>query len=143
MYKLKPSIDQGVCVVPTDSNGWDEFLHTYMKAWVKRIQNWVLKVLPEHPVLVVRYEDLKIDSTREVERMLAFLQLPFSSDQVSQKLEEDFTTFKRVHSDESEFEHYTDDQRDHINSAILQVVELAEASNMTHVLRLNEYLRTL
>lgn len=143
MYKLKPSIDQGVCVVHTDSNGWDEFLHTYMKAWVKRIQNWVLKVLPEHPVLVVRYEDLKIDTTREVERMLAFLQLPFSSDQVSQKLEEDFTTFKRVHSDESEFEHYTDDQRDHIKSAILQVVKLAEASNMTHVLRLNEYLRTL
>ena len=52
----------------TDSSDWDKFLHTYMTACSSESQMWVLNQQPSHPVMVVRYEDLKTDTMKEMER---------------------------------------------------------------------------
>ena len=109
---------------------------------MKRIQKWVLQKNAEHPVLLVRYEDLKSNTIREVERMLVFLQRPFDADELSSRLAEDFTTFKRPHYTQNSFERYTSTQRLYMDAVLLQGIEYTQNSNMTHVLKLNEYLRS-
>lgn len=129
-----------VCFFPVVSDSWDEFLHSYMTFWVERVQNWVLvEHSGDHPVMVVRYEDLKQNTTKEVGRMLSFLQIPLSSEDLAQRLKEDFTTFRRSHS-EGDFEHYTAAQKLHLKSSLQHAIGLAAENNMTQVLRLNDYL---
>lgn len=112
-----------------------------MKAWLDRIQNWVLTQTPQHPVIVVRYEDLKQDTLKEVEKMVTFLGFPFNEEDTAQKLAEDFTSFKRPHNEEEDFKRYTDEQILHMKSVVLQAIKLTEDKNMTHVVRLSDYLQ--
>ena len=109
-----------------------------MTLWVKRIQNWALDQSPDHPVMVVHYEDLKLDPVKEVRRMLQFLDI--RSESLSQRLKEDFTTFRRPHGDVPDFQRYTSNQTYFMKSMLLRAAGLAEESNMTHILRLEEYL---
>lgn len=112
-----------------------------MTLWVERIQNWVLNRPSGHPVIVVRYEDLKQDTMMEVGRMLGFLNLHISSENLSQRLEKDFTTFKRPHCEMCDFTHYTVNQKLCMKSSLQHAVHLAEEKNMTSVFKLNEYLK--
>ena len=100
---------------------------------------WVLNQQPSHPVMVVRYEDLKTDTMKEMERMLTFLGFPFSEEEVSERLAEDFTVFKRAHRGD-DFKHYTDDQMMYMRSVLLEAIKSAEDKNMAHVLKLDDYL---
>lgn len=57
---------------------WDSFLHNWSQRWV----NGVLKLAlyqEVHPVLRVFYEDLRSNTTHELERMLHFLKIPYAS----------------------------------------------------------------
>lgn len=125
----------------TDSEEWDKSLQSYMQAWKKRIQNWVLEKQMDHAVLIVRYEDLKSNTVKEVERMLTFLQHPFNAEDIPSRLAQDFTTFKRPH--DVDFERYTSSQKLYIESVLLQTIKHAQDSNMTHVLNLEEYSNSL
>jgi hypothetical protein len=110
-----------------------------MTQWVERIQHWVLSQTPHHPVMVVRYEDLKQDVTKEVGKMLGFLRLNSSPENIAHKLRDDFTTFKRPHNGVSNFEHYTTSQTLHMKSFLQHAIQLAEQSNMSYILNLSEY----
>lgn len=108
---------------------------------MNRILNWALNLSPQHQVLVVRYEDLKQDTMKEVERMVTFLGLPFNEEAVTQRLAEDFTVFKRLHKQEDDFKRYTDDQTVHMRSVVLKAIKLVKDKNMAHIIRLNDYLK--
>ncbi len=92
---------------------------------------------------VIRYEDLKKNTQREVKGMLSFLRVPFNEEELPVLLRDDFTTFKRAHDERDAFEHYTLQQKGYIKSVLEQTIELAEKSNMLHILRIDEYLDTL
>ena len=126
-----------------DSKKWNYFLHKYFDLWMKRIENWVLKVSSDHPVLVVRYEDLKEKPVQEIIRMLSFLKVPFTEGDLLVRMRDDYVTFKRKHDERDSFEHYTSDQKTHIKSIILEAIKLAEKNSMQHVLNLSEYLNKL
>lgn len=100
----------------------------------------MLKKSAHHPVLVVKYEDLKRDSKREMLQILNFLQLPFEEEEVSLRLGKDFTTFKRPNLKQSHFEHYTGAQNTFMESVILRSIEAARKSNSTLALDLLDYL---
>lgn len=108
-----------------------------MTLWVERLKRWVLEQTPHHPVMVMRYEDLQKDTVGEVRRMLDFLQV--ASENLPQRLSEGFTTFKRSHGG-VEFERYTSKQRLSMKSWLQRAVHLANERNMSHVLKLNDYL---
>ncbi len=90
--------------------------------------------------MVVRYEELKQDPVKEVGRMLSFLHLDLSPEDLSQRLKADFTTFRRPHSEQSDFEHYTDEQKLLMRSFLQCAIQLAQEGNKTNVLKLDEYL---
>ena len=129
-----------ILILYTVSDSWNEFLHTYMTQWTSRITKWVLANDPTHPVLVVRYEDLKQDTVREIERMLDFLHIPYNKGDLPLILAADFNTFKRPHNRNNDFEHYTSAQKVHMKSTLMNVINLTQEKNMTHLLRLTDYL---
>ena len=102
-----------------------------------------MKQSPEHPVLVVKYEDLKQNTAKEIERIMRFLKLHFDSKALAQTLEQDFTEFKRPHSNQTDFRRYDDSQLLHVKSTLTRAIELVKMRNMTHVLDLKEYLKVL
>ena len=123
----------------TGGQEWDEFLHKYMEKWKARIKNWVLDSIDHHQVHVVRYEDLKQHISDEMAKMLSFLKIPFSEKELPTRLHDDFTTFKRKHNTDI-FEHYSNSQKAHIRTVLLDTIQLAKESNLTRVLRLEEYI---
>lgn len=88
---------------------------------------------------VIRYEDLKQDVPGEVAKMLTFLRIPFKEEELPQRLESDFTTFKRKHTND-DFEHYSTNQTEHIRSVLVNTIKLAQQVNKSDILRIEEYL---
>lgn len=106
---------------------WNEFLHHYAFKWKYKVTAWA-SAWSTHPVLVVRFEDVREDMAREVRRMLAFLGVPFGEEDLRRRLAEDFTQFRRVRSER--FDPYTADQKQYVLRMIAQVVkEVGEANN--------------
>ena len=60
------------------------------------IRNWLVNSR-NHPVLLVKYEELKQNTLQEVLRMLNFLMVPYSKDMVEQRLAAGFNSFQRSH----------------------------------------------
>ena len=117
---------------------WDQFLRTYSEKWKSRLTNWVLNS-NKQAVHVVRYEDLKADVPGEVAKMLTFLNIPFNREHLPLRLKDDFTAFKRNHTNDK-FEHYSSSQTEYIRTMLMDTMKLAEKANMTDILRIEEYL---
>ena len=47
------------------------------------------------PVHIVKYEDLKLATLKEVKRMLDFLQFPYEEEELKERITTDFSTFYR------------------------------------------------
>ena len=110
-----------------------------MEKWKARIKNWVLDSINSHPVHIVRYENMRSNTTSEVAKMLSFLHIPFNKVTLADKLQNDFTTFKRKHTSDN-FEHLSSSQKQHIKSVLIDTIELAESANLTNILGLKDYL---
>lgn len=90
-------------------------------------------------MLVVKYENLKQDTIKEMERIIGFLKLHFDYKTLAQRLEKDFTEFRRPHN-QTDFKRYEDSQLIQVKKTLTKAIKLAEMMNMTNVLDLNEYL---
>ena len=111
-----------------------------MQKWRQRLENWVITV-HDKPVHVVRYEDLKANTFQEVMKMLDFISIDYEENAVCQRLLEDYDHFKRIHKDDH-FDHYNDEQRQHISSVLYEMIETAKQHNKSEILRLEEYILT-
>ena len=121
---------------------WEGFFEFYLKQWVNRLKNWVF-LNNRHPVHVVSYEDLRNDIVREVEKILEFLQFPYTHYDLVQKLRVDFNTFKRSHRSDDEFQHFSPEQEEQLKQALNTVINSARMSGMEHLFRFNDYLESL
>ena len=96
----------------------------------KTLFSWVINSTDDHPTMVVRYEDLKQNTIREVKRMLDFLQIPYKEKVVEERLEKDFSRFRRRHR--QSFEHFTTKQREHVMKYVKSArTELEQQIRMT------------
>ena len=96
----------------------------------KTLFSWVINSTEHHPTLVVRYEDLKQNTIREVKRMLDFLQFPYKEEVMEERLEKDFSQFRRKHR--GSFEHFTTQQREHVMKCVQSSrTELEQQLHMT------------
>lgn len=95
---------------------WNSFLSERSQRWV----NGVLKLAlyqQVHPVLRVFYEDLKSNATHELERMLHFLDVPYTSGHLlHHQLESGFQKLhrKRDHS----FDPFTQQQKSRLKETL-------------------------
>ena len=102
------------------------------------IVNWVLES-GDHPVHIVRYENLKRDVAKEVGKMLHFLHIPFNEQELSQRLKSDFNMFKRRHDNDGDFEHYSAKQMEFVRMTISDTMQLVQEYNKTETLKLEDY----
>ena len=102
--------------------------------WPEYFTNWYLS---GHPVLVVRYEDLKLDILRQVKRMLDFLGFPYIEEELKKRMAEDFGKFHRPpHPD---FEHFTPQQNVFVQRTVKQTIKLLK-ENGGDTLGIEKYL---
>lgn len=92
----------------------------------------------QYPVLVVRYEDLKANTTHEVVRMVEFLGIEIHKDVVMERTKQDFTRFYRNHT--LTIEYFTTAQKERINQIIHRVASKLNSQN-SQSLHLWDYLR--
>ena len=93
-----------------------------------------------HPVLVIRYEDLKTDTSNSLRRMLDFLQVPYTEQKLQEVITQGFRDFKRKHYEE--FDHYTPEQREFIRTVIKDTQSVLEARGLSSVCNIQEYLES-
>ena len=94
------------------------------------------------PVLVVKYEDLKSDSLTQVKRMLEFLRVPYSEEELQKRLSQDYGKFHRNKTySSSSFDPYTPEQRKYILTMIQDVVDLLKTHNNGSTFGIEEYLQ--
>ena len=108
-----------------------------IRDWQQYFIGWIVNGRG-HPVLVVRYEDLKTDKIGQVKRMLDFLRVPYSEDELQKRMEADLGTFRRKHH--GEFEHFTSKQRDYVRQKIAETLDYLKKRNYEDTLGVTEYL---
>ena len=118
----------------TATKDWDTFLHEYIYGWQYRLVNWVLKE-EQHPVHVVRYEDLQQDTVSELKKMLNFLNISYNDTDIKLRLKDGYD---RPHNHD-DFERYSSEQKEFTKSILMATISLMESSSI-HVLKLHEYL---
>ena len=106
--------------------------------WKEMVDNWIIQSKPQHPVLVVRYEDIKAKQISEVKRILDFLHFPYEEEELHSRLSGGHGSFQRKHT--NNFDPYTSTQRKFVKSIVHQTTNLAKLRDWDSVLRLEEYL---
>lgn len=76
---------------------WTEFIYENMKRWVAMFR-YVITSNPEHPVLIVSYEELVQNTGAQLRRMLAFLGVRYDAEELDRRLMKNLATFQRQHS---------------------------------------------
>ena len=92
-----------------------------------------------HAILLVKYEDLQRNATRQVKRILNFLQVPHRDKEVDERLTQGFNSFHRSHK--PDFEHYTPGQRERVLRAVNDTIQLINRSRLSHLLDIHDYLQ--
>lgn len=87
----------------------------------------------DHPLLIVKYEDIKLDTPGELGKMLHFLQVPHRT-----LMLQEFTV--NVQDDKPTIG-YTSDEIDYINSIIESTIATLRTSNIGDECDLTSYLR--
>lgn len=115
-----------------------EFLREQVPRWQALVKDWVSSH-GRHNILVVKYEDLKRITVHEVKRILTFLKISYTDQDLERRLARGFDSFHRSHK--PNFEHYTPLQRQRVLRAINDTIELLNRSKQSHLLDLHEYVQ--
>ncbi len=124
-------------VLTGDNADWDAYVHKWAVRWQDTIIGWLLGN-KQHPVMVVKFEDLKTNATTEVMRMLDFLQAPYTREKVLEVVTGGFDAFRRKRR-LSTLECYTPQQVEHVRDTLTATARLLESRNLTHVCNILDY----
>ena len=109
-------------LLPGDNPRWNAFVYDQSQRWFTMLENWISKNR-KHPVLLVKYEDLKNDTAMEIQKILDFLDISYSTEDLQRQLSGGFSAFRRSHTKEN-FDHFTPEQKLWINSAVMNATDL-------------------
>ncbi len=121
---------------PGNNEDWNNYIELKGARWLRQIGGW-LTLAKDYPILVVRYEDLKADTLGQVERMLDFLGVPYTEEEIKRRLGEGFPTFYRNHTDS--FEHFTPYQRVFIEDVVDEAVSVLKRYGVEGVMNFDGY----
>ena len=107
--------------------------------WKAHVSGWVISGR-SNPFLIVRYEDLKQNTVREVLRMVEFLGFKglFTEASIQDKLGDGYNGFYRNHQDN--FEHFTSDQKALIEKTVRETVSLLAERGLEQSFPIKDYL---
>ena len=124
-------------LIPGNNSGWNTFLQQKAARWPMHITSWIVNGR-NNPFHMVRYEDLKSNTTREVQKLLKFLGAPYSEQEINRRLKAGFNDFYRNHHDD--FRHFTPEQERFITGLVNQTIVTLKVYGLDSVFSLQEYL---
>lgn len=121
-YSILPKHNHTNLSSPGSSKEWNEFVFKEVKVWQETLLVFLLHNY-NHPVMVVRYEDLKKNTKYELRRMLDFMQVPYRQSQLDKIVNKGYSKYKRKKT-LKEFDHYTLEQREYVRSVIKETADI-------------------
>ena len=109
---------------------WSEFVHREAKVWQETVLGWLLRN-QNRPIMVTKYEDLLVDVERELNRILVFLQVPYSREQLRKVVKEGYSQYHRQGG--AQFEHYTQSQKDYVRGVIRSTADAIGDSGLVDI----------
>lgn len=100
-------------------------MHTEAVVWFMTVKGWLVNLRQDvpaakkNPVIVVTYEDLLQNTQRELEKILRFVRVPYSSKQLHAIVSAGYKEYKRHH--DAEFECYTASQKKYVNRFVTEL----------------------
>lgn len=93
-----------------------------------------------NPFLIVRYEDLIVNTTDELSKMVEFLGYKevVSRLEIQRVVREGYRSFYRNHK--SVFEHFTPDQKELIHRTVEETIDLLAKYNLANSFPIRKYL---
>ena len=115
-------------------------MHSQAIEWQDTVIGWLINN-HNHPVVVVKYEDLQKNGVlTEVRKMLDFLKFPYSVTTVVRRLKKEYNEFRRKHENET-FEHFTPTQQALLQIVIHNTIHTLKSHGLSKVCDITEYLR--
>ena len=115
------------------------YVYTQAVKWQQTIFAWLVNNM-DHPVIVIKYEDLKVNPSRELRRMLDFLRVPYTEAQFQRVVNNGYEKFKRHHSPRDDYDHYTSEQRAFVNSVIRTTHSVLKEYHLSEICTVYDYL---
>lgn len=108
------------CYLPLTghNSSWNDTVYQLADTW-KDMVNHLLLRSSDRPVLLVHFEDLKLNVFREIEKILTFIGYQIDHAVLRERLKNDFNTFYRNHTDS--FEHFTPEQKEYVASVMASI----------------------
>ncbi|XP_041437807.1 WSC domain-containing protein 1 isoform X2 [Xenopus laevis] len=110
------------------SREWPEFVNSYASWWASHALDWLQY---GKKLLVVHYEDLKMDLIGKLREMLAFLKVHINEDRLLCVENNKDGNFKRIGSSQSSLEPFTQEMKNVIDGYIRTVDKALKARNFT------------
>ncbi|KAG8450702.1 hypothetical protein GDO86_003105 [Hymenochirus boettgeri] len=110
------------------SREWPEFVNSYASWWASHAIDWLQY---GKKLLVVHYEDLKMDLIGKLRQMVAFLNMPINEDRLLCVENNKDGNFKRLGSIQMTLEPFTQEMKNMIDGYIRTVDKALKARNLT------------
>ena len=88
--------------------------------------------------MTVKYEDLKVDTGRELERILHFLHVPYSSQQFKKVVKEGYNDYRRIDR-KNLYQHYTESQKRYVADLVTSTSDIINNA-MNRKINMSDYL---
>lgn len=113
-----------------NNSTWDKFVHTEAVVWEQTVLGWLVNNM-NRPILVTKYEDFKLNTKEEMQRILDFLQVPYSRQQLNKVLVEGYNEYRRPRG--VEFEHYTESQKKFVMDIVRRTSDAISGFNYVEI----------
>ena len=121
-----------------DNEDWDKFVRVRAKRWRDHVTGWIMAA-KYNPLHIVRYEDLKKDTVKEMKKVMDFLGFSDISDSdIKERLGEGYNTFYRNHKDI--FSHYTQEQKEFVHQRVEETIEIVKDQGKENLFPIDLYL---
>ena len=118
----------GLCYFSAEGARWQKYLKTFANWWERNIQRWIGE--KKVPTLVVQYERLHTDLYTELKRMVDFLGVPYTENDLQCAVNSNSEIFHRKHHET--IDPYTKKQRELFLQKIQSVNKILQPYNISY-----------
>ena len=101
--------------------------------WYQTVQGWLMS----HQTLAVKYEDLLKDTKQQLLRILDFVGVPYSRQQLERVVRAGYEEYQRPPG--AKFEHYTEEQKTYVRQLVQSIITALKTSDHL-ALKIEDYL---
>lgn len=123
---------------------WEEFVREGIHQWETMLRNWIVlrHSVAKHPLLIIKYEDLKREPEAGLRQMLDFLKVDYGVEDVRRVVNSQATRlFQRTPERKpSRLSHFTATQRALVERSLRNLSKLLSNRASRSLLSVNDYL---